>query len=95
MSSHRPELLDGPEILRQAERQALAKRLEILRGMTPGERFRIGAELYELGIDLIIAGYRSTHPGATQEEVRAELRRRLLPKALREEFEAYLAKCKT
>ena len=47
-------------------------------------------ELYELGTDLVAAGYRSLHPGATDEEVRAELRRRLLPEPLREGFEAFL-----
>lgn len=90
MSSHQAELLDGPELLHDAERAALAKRLEILRGMSPGERFHVGAELYELGINLMVAGYRNTHPNASNEAVSAELRRRLLPKPLREEMEAYL-----
>ena len=90
MSSHAPELIDGPESLRLAERMALRKRLEILRAMSPEERLRIGMELYELGTDLVAAGYRSLHPGATDEEVRAELRRRLLPEPLREGFEAFL-----
>ena len=35
MSSHAPELIDGPESLRLAERMALRKRLEILRAMSP------------------------------------------------------------
>ena len=90
MSSHAPELIDGPELLKQAERAALEKRLAILRAMSPEDRLRIGAELYELGIDLIAGSYRSAHPGATDEEVQAELRRRLLPAGLCKEFEAYL-----
>lgn len=90
MSSHIAELTDAPELLMRAERDALKKRVEILRGMTPETRLRIGMELYELGVALVVSGYRSVHQNATQDEIQAELRRRLLPGGLRQKLEAYL-----
>lgn len=83
MSGHQCETTPEEGAVHEAELRALAVRREILRKMTPGERFRIGAELYELGIDLMRAGIRAHgYP-----DVEKELRRRLVPAHLWEGFE--------
>lgn len=50
--------------------------LERIRRMSGEERVRIAAEWYEAGHAIMAAGVRDTHPDWTEEQVRAEVRRR-------------------
>jgi hypothetical protein len=88
LSSHASELRRGSKGLKEAERQALRLRIQILQGMTPGERFHLGGELYDLGMDLMLAGARKALPG--RRITRRDVCRSTLPDDLRKEFEAFL-----
>ena len=52
--------------------------LEGLRRMTPAQKLRMVAELYEAGIKLRAAGLRLTHPDWPEERLEREARRSLL-----------------
>ena len=45
--------------------------IQILRSMTPGQRLAKAFELGMMGRELLRAGLRLRHPGATEEEIRA------------------------
>jgi hypothetical protein len=44
--------------------------IQILRSMTPGQRLAKAFELGMMGRELLRAGLRLRHPGATEEEIR-------------------------
>ena len=52
--------------------------LEGLRRMTPAQKLRMVAELYEAGIKLRAAGLRLMHPDWPEERLEREARRSLL-----------------
>ena len=52
--------------------------IEGLRRMTPAEKLRMVADLYEAGIRLRMAGLRMTHPEWPDERLEREARRSLL-----------------
>jgi hypothetical protein len=52
--------------------------LEGFRRMTPAEKLRMVAELYEAGIRLRMAGLRMAHPDWPEERLEREARRALL-----------------
>ncbi len=52
--------------------------LEGFRRMTPAEKLRMVAELYETGIRLRVAGLRMAHPDWPEERLEREARRALL-----------------
>ena len=52
--------------------------LEGFRRMTPAEKLRMVAELYESGIRLRVAGLRLAHPDWLDEQLDREARRSLL-----------------
>jgi hypothetical protein len=52
--------------------------LEGFKRMTPAEKLRMVAELYETGIRLRMAGLRMTHPDWPEERLELEARRSLL-----------------
>lgn len=52
--------------------------LEGFRRMTPAEKLRLVAQLYDAGIRLRIAGLRAVHPDWTDERLEREARRALL-----------------
>ena len=89
MSTTTSEIFEDSDLLKRAEAEALRRRREILRAMTPEERFRLSAEIYEMGVAHMTAGILHRNP---QADVPAELRRRMLPKKLRLEFEDFLRK---
>jgi hypothetical protein len=45
--------------------------IQILRSMTPGQRLAKAFELGMMGRELLRAGLRLRHPGASEEEIRA------------------------
>lgn len=52
--------------------------VEGFRRMTPAEKLRMVAQLYEAGIRLRIAGLRTAHPDWSEERLEHEARRALL-----------------
>lgn len=52
--------------------------IEGFRRMTPADKLRLVAELYEAGIRLRVAGLRMTHPDWPDERLEREARRSLL-----------------
>ena len=52
--------------------------LEGFRRMTPAQKLRMVADLYEAGIRLRMAGLRATHPDWPDERLEREARRSLL-----------------
>ena len=52
--------------------------LEGFRRMTPAQKLRMVAELYEAGIRLRVAGLRIAHPDWPQDRLEREARRALL-----------------
>jgi hypothetical protein len=52
--------------------------LEGFKRMTPAQKLRMVAELYESGIGLRVAGLRITHPDWPEERLQQEARRSLL-----------------
>jgi len=52
--------------------------VEGFRRMTPAQKLRMVAELYEAGIQLRVAGLRMAHPDWPQERLEREARRALL-----------------
>lgn len=56
---------------------ALAKQIELYRGMTGEQRLAVALELHELSCDVAREGIRRQHPEANAAEVERLLRRRL------------------
>jgi hypothetical protein len=56
---------------------ALAKQIELYRGMTGEQRLAIALELHDLSCDVAREGIRRQHPEADAAEVERLLRRRL------------------
>ena len=54
----------------------LMEQVEQAQRMTPEERFRAGAELFDAGCRFALAGIRGTFPAATEEECLARLKQR-------------------
>lgn len=65
-------------------------RVNIYRQMTPQERMLIAAQLYEEGIANMRAAILDRHPDFSEIELEREIRRRLLPRALFLQVEAYI-----
>ncbi len=65
-------------------------RVNIYRQMTPQQRMIIAAQLYEEGITNMRAAILDRHPGYSETELAREMRRRLLPRALYQQVEAYI-----
>lgn len=62
-----------PELIAQLDREAL----EQARRMSPEEKLRAGGELFDEACRWTLAGIRHQHPGITDEDALAELRRRV------------------
>jgi hypothetical protein len=62
-----------PELLAQLDREDI----EQARRMTPAQRFWAGGELFDEACRWTLAGIRHQHPGISEGEALAELRRRL------------------
>ena len=52
--------------------------IEGLKRLTPADKLRMVAEMYETGIRLRMAGLRATHPDWPDERLEREVRRSLL-----------------
>lgn len=59
------------------------KYLEMVRHIPPGRKFRQAFEYTDLIRSIMVAGIRAQHPGISDDEVREEMRRRILPPDLR------------
>ena len=57
--------------------EALAKQIEIYRGMTGEQRLKIALDLHTFACEVARAGIRRQYPNATDEEVEQHLRRRI------------------
>ena len=57
--------------------EALAKQIEIYRGMTGEQRLKIALDLHTFACEVARAGIRRQFPNAADEEVEQHLRRRL------------------
>ncbi len=55
------------------------KYLEIVRSIPPGKRARIAMEWSDAVREMMAAGIRSQHPGISEEDVRKEVIKRILP----------------
>ena len=64
------KFVDSDDMLMEQAEQALR--------MTPGQRFRAGAELFDAACRFSLAGIRSNFPGATERECLERLRQRLV-----------------
>ena len=62
-----------PELLAQLDREDI----EQARRMTPAQRFWAGGELFDDACRWTLAGIRHQHPGISDDQALAELRRRL------------------
>jgi hypothetical protein len=62
-----------PELITQLRRDKILA----ARQMTPEQRLRAGAELFDFACEITRSGIRMQNPGITPEAVRRELRRRL------------------
>ena len=67
-------------------------RVKIYRSMTPERRLEIVCSLNQTMRELALSDIREKHPIWTPEQVRRELRRRLLPRDLFEKVEKALQK---
>ncbi len=65
-------------------------RIHLYRRMTPQERIRIAAQMYEDGIANMRAAILDRHPDLSELALAREMRRRLLPRALFHQVEAYV-----
>jgi len=52
-------------------------KLEQARRMTPGQKLLAGPELFDMGLVMMRSGIRTAHPEFTEEQVQAEVVRRL------------------
>lgn len=57
--------------------EALAKQLELYRGMTGEQRLKIALDLHEFACNVAREGIRREHPEADDEEVERHLKRRI------------------
>jgi hypothetical protein len=62
-----------PELIRQLRREEI----EDARRLTPAQRFLAGPELFDLAAEFAFAGIRMQNPSFSEQQVRAEFRRRL------------------
>jgi hypothetical protein len=62
-----------PELIRHLRREEI----EAFHRMTPAQRFFAGPELFEYATEIAFAGIRLTNPDFSDDQVRAEFRRRL------------------
>jgi hypothetical protein len=72
---------DIPQLARAIRRE----RIERARRMSPESKFRAGAELFDYACEITKAGIRFENPGADEDEVMRQLRRRLDLRARRED----------
>jgi hypothetical protein len=56
---------------------ALARQIEIYRGMSGEQRLKIALDLHEFACNVSRAGIRTQYPDASEEEVERHLRRRI------------------
>jgi len=57
--------------------EAEAKYLDILRKMSPNQRVKIGAELYEVAYQIMRAAIEEENPGMSEEGLKAKIRDRV------------------
>jgi hypothetical protein len=57
--------------------EAEAKYLDILRKMSPNQRVKIGAELYEVAYHIMRAAIEEETPGLSEEDLKAKIRERV------------------
>lgn len=57
--------------------EAEAKYLDILRKMSPNQRVKIGAELYEVAYQIMRAAIEEESPGISEEDLKAKIRERV------------------
>lgn len=69
-------------VISDTSKEAEQKQIEVLRRMTPSERFQHGLDLTATSRDLLEQGVRHRHPGYTEDEVRLAVIRLILPEPL-------------
>jgi hypothetical protein len=61
-----------------ANAEAEARYVEIMRRMTPEQKWAMAFELWELAVEATRAGVRTQHPDWSEAQVQAEVARRIL-----------------
>jgi len=74
------------------DEQAERLRVQLYRRMTPQERIQLAAEMFEWGVRMVQDSIKHRQPNITDEELRRQVRRRVLPRGLAEQVEAALAR---
>jgi hypothetical protein len=67
-------------------------RVELYRRMTPQQRMRIAARLFEDGISIVRSSILDRHPDIDPHELHCQIRRRVLPSGLADRVEAAIGK---
>ena len=57
-------------------------RVQLYRQMTPQERIQLAAEMFEDGVSIVRSSILDRHPDIAEEELRREVRRRVLPRGV-------------
>ena len=57
-------------------------RVQMYRRMTPQERIRIAAQLFEDGVSIVRSSILDRNPEISEEELQQEIRRRVLPRGV-------------
>jgi len=68
---------NGEPAVTSLQDEIFLSKLEQARRMSVGEKFFAGPELFDMGLMMMRSGIRARHPGYTEEQVRAEVFRRL------------------
>lgn len=61
--------------------------VQMYRRMTPQERIWLAARMFEDGVAIVRSSILDQHPGISPEELRRQLRRRVLPRGIADRME--------
>ena len=67
-------------------------RVQLYRRMTPQQRILIAAQLFEDGVSIVRSSILDQHPDISPEELREQIRQRVLPRGLADRVRAATAK---
>lgn len=70
------------------DRQTEWLRVQWYRRMTPQERILIAAQMFEDGVSIVRSSILDRHPDISPEELRYQVRRRVLPRGLADLIQA-------
>ena len=73
----------GLEELDRMPKRVRDKYLEILRAIPPGRKIEITVDFCDATRELVLGVIRSQHPDATEDEIRREFSRHVLPEDIR------------